>query len=112
MKNPMAANIALAIVIFAALAAVALRAAARRSEAQVVSGTEPRTGHGDGDGSPPRPAVTTGTHDGAGREMARPPASPGRPASAVGQVQHIFHELHADGRNALCTVCDGQYGSA
>jgi hypothetical protein len=21
----------------------------------------------------------------------------------------VFHELHADGRNALCSVCDGQY---
>jgi hypothetical protein len=24
-------------------------------------------------------------------------------------MQDIFHELHADGRNAACTVCDSQY---
>ncbi len=40
------------------------------------------------------------------------PGYPGRPASAVEQMQDIFHELHADGRNAACTVCDGQYWSA
>jgi hypothetical protein len=32
--------------------------------------------------------------------------------TAAEQMQHIFHELHADGRNALCAVCDGQYRSA
>ena len=31
------------------------------------------------------------------------------PASAVEQMQDIFHELHADGRNAACTVCDSHY---
>jgi hypothetical protein len=35
--------------------------------------------------------------------------TPGRPANAVEQMQDIFHELHADGRNAACTVCDSQY---
>jgi hypothetical protein len=24
-------------------------------------------------------------------------------------MQDIFHELHGDGRNAACTVCDSQY---
>jgi hypothetical protein len=24
-------------------------------------------------------------------------------------MQDIFHELHADGRHAVCTVCDSQY---
>jgi hypothetical protein len=24
-------------------------------------------------------------------------------------MQDIFHELHPDGRNAVCTVCDSQY---
>jgi hypothetical protein len=33
-------------------------------------------------------------------------------SAAVEQMQRVFHELHADGRNALCAVCDGQYGSA
>jgi hypothetical protein len=36
----------------------------------------------------------------------------GRPARAAEQAQDIFHELHADGRNALCVVCDSQYGPA
>lgn len=40
------------------------------------------------------------------------PLTMGRPPSTVEQMQHVFHELHPDGRNALCTVCDGQYGSA
>jgi hypothetical protein len=39
-------------------------------------------------------------------------ACPGRSARSVEQAQHVFHELHADGRNALCVVCDSQYGSA
>ena len=39
----------------------------------------------------------------------RTPSSPGRPASAAEQVQDIFHELHPDGRNAVCTVCESQY---
>jgi hypothetical protein len=35
-----------------------------------------------------------------------------RPPSTVEQMQYVFHELHPDGRNALCAVCDGQYRSA
>jgi hypothetical protein len=85
MKSEMAPNILLAIVFVAAAGAVALRAAAMRPEPQAV----PATGHG----------------------MARPPAPPGRPAITVEQAQHIFHELHAEGRNALCAVCDIQYAS-
>ena len=80
MKNRMALNISLAIVLSAAVATVALRAAVRQPE--------------------PR------------QEMARPPGPPGQPASVVEQMQHVFHELHAAGRNALCPVCDSQYGSA
>jgi hypothetical protein len=112
MKNPMAPNMVLAIVVFAAVAAVALRAAARRPEPPEALGTGPAPVTVMAGQSQPRPAVTTGTHDGAGGEMARRPASPGRPASAVDQAQHIFHELHAYGRNTSCTVCDSQYGSA
>jgi hypothetical protein len=85
MKNLMTPDITLAIVLAAAMAAVALRAAARRPEPRRASGA----------GSAPA-AVTT-------------PSSPGRPASAAEQVQAIFHELHPDGRNAVCTVCDSQY---
>jgi hypothetical protein len=111
MKNEMAPNIPLAIVLLAAVAAAALRAAARRPGPRRVPGTEPAPVTVTADGSRPRPAVTTCTRDGAGHEMVRPPGPPGRPASAVEQMQHIFHELHAAGRNALCAVCDGQYGS-
>ena len=84
MKNVMTPNITLAIVLVAAMAAVALRAAARRPEPRWASG-----------GSAPA--------------AVRTPGSPGRPASVVEQMQDLFHELHADGRHAVCTVCDSQY---
>ena len=85
MKNLMTPNITLAIVLVAAMAAVALRAAARRPEPRWASGA----------GSAPI--------------AAKAPGSLARPASVVEQMQDIFHELHADGRNAVCTVCDSQY---
>ena len=85
MKNLMTPNITLAIVLLAAMAAVALRAAARRPEPRWAPGAEPVP------------------------IAVRTPGSPGRAASAVEQMQDIFHELHADGRNAACTVCDGLY---
>jgi hypothetical protein len=48
-----------------------------------------------------------------GHEIPGPAGPQDRPASApagtVEQMQHVFHELHADGRNALCSVCDGHY---
>jgi hypothetical protein len=93
MKNPMAPYIPPTIVLFAAVAAVALRVAARRPRPIGVLGIEP-------------------AHDSTGCEMARPPSPPGRPASAFEPVQQIFHELHADGRNTLCVVCDSRYRSA
>jgi hypothetical protein len=49
-----------------------------------------------------------GPQDGAGHEMS---SAPGQPASVMEQMQHVFHELHAAGRNAVCAVCDGQYGT-
>jgi Ni,Fe-hydrogenase III small subunit len=85
MKNLMTPNITLAIVLGAAMATVALRAAARRPEPRWASG------------------------DGAVPAAVKIPGSPGRPARVVEQMQDIFHELHADGRNAVCTVCDSQY---
>jgi len=111
MRNPMAPSIPLALVLVAAVAAVALRAVARRPEAP---GTAPApataiTGQRQ---SQPQPAVTTSGHDGTGGDMARPPAHPGRPAHAVDQARHIFHELHADRRHPSCAVCDSQYGAA
>ena len=112
MKNPLAPNIVLAIVLLAAVAAAALRAVARRPGPPEARGTGPAplpvmTGQ-----SQWQPAVTTGTHDGAGGEMARPPTPPGRLVSAVDQAQHILHELHPYGRTTFCTVCGSQYGSA
>ena len=108
MRNLMAPNIPLALLLLAAVAAVALRAVARRSGAP---GTAPApvTVIAGQRQSQPQPAVTTGRHDGTGGEMARPPAHPGRPANAIDQAQHIFHELHADGRHTSCTVCDSHY---
>jgi hypothetical protein len=88
MKNQMAPNISLVIVLLAAVGAVARRAAARRPEPQGVHG--------------PRPAP--------GPEMAKPQTPRSRPATTVEQAQHIFHDLHAEGRNTLCAVCDIQYG--
>ena len=112
MKHQMAAAISLAIVLCAAVATVALRAVARRPEPPSVPGTEPAPVTVTAEKSRPRTAVTTGTQDGAGPEPARPPGPHGRPASVAEPMQHVFHELHADGRHALCAVCDGQYGSA
>ena len=34
---------------------------------------------------------------------------PACPASSVEQMNDVFHELHAEGRHALCAVCDSQY---
>jgi hypothetical protein len=85
MKNMMTPHITLAIVLVTAMAAVALHAAARRPE--------------------PRRAPGAGSVPAAGR----PPDFRGPPASATGQMQDIFHELHADGRHAVCTVCDSRY---
>ena len=109
MKNTMAPGIPLAIVLFAAVATVALRTAARRQELRWLAGTEPEPVTVMAGESRPRPAVTTGTQDGAGHETRRQPGSPGQPPSAVEQMQYVFHELHPDGRNALCAVCDGHY---
>jgi hypothetical protein len=54
----------------------------------------------------------TRMHDGARHEMTGPPDPRRRPASAIERAQRIFHELHADGRHALCSVCDGHYRPA
>jgi hypothetical protein len=112
MKDRIAPNIPLSIALSAAAATVALRATVGRPEPQSVPGTEPAPVTATAEESRPRPAVTTSTQDGIGHQMARPPDPPDRPASAVEQMQHVFHELHADGRSALCAVCDSRYGSA
>jgi len=109
MKSQMAPNILLAIVLLAAVGAVALRAAARRPEPQGVPGTRPAPATVTAGENQSRPAMTIGTHDVTRHEMARPPALRDWPAITVEQTQHIFHELHAEGRNTLCAVCDSQY---
>ena len=85
MKTVMTPNMTLVIVLLAAMAAAALRAAAKRPSPRWAPGA----------GTAPVAEAT--------------PGSPGPPASAAEQMQDIFHELHADGRNAVCTVCDSQY---
>jgi hypothetical protein len=112
MKNLMAPNIPLALALLAA-AAAALWAAARRPKPPQATGTRLAsvTVMAGQSQSQPRPAVT-GTHNGIRGEMAKPPTPPGRPASAIDKTQHIFHELHADGRHSSCGVCDSQYGTA
>jgi hypothetical protein len=112
MKNGMAPDIPLVIAVVVVLAVAVLRAAARRPEPPGVPGTDPAPVTVTAHRGQPRPAVTTGTRDRAMRQMARPPRPPAWPARAGEQAQLIFHELHADGRNALCVVCDSQYGSA
>ena len=112
MTNPMAPGIPLAIAVVAALVAAALRAAARRPRSPAVPGAAPAPVTATADQSRSRPAVAAGTHDRAVHQRARPPRPPGRPLRAVEQAQRIFHELHADGRNALCVECDSQYGLA
>lgn len=108
MKSQMAPDILLAIVLVVAVGAVALR---RRAEPQLVLGTGPVPATVRADGNQSRPAVAIGTLDGTGHDMARLPAPRGRSAITVDQTQHIFHELHAEGRNTLCAVCDSQYES-
>jgi hypothetical protein len=114
MKNPMAPNIPLAVVLLAAVAAVALRAAARRPEPPEAPGPAPAPVPviASQSQSQPQPAATTGRRDGTGDDMARPPVPPGRPASAVNQAQHMFHELHAQGRHTSCPACDSHNGAA
>ena len=85
MKNLMTPSMTLAVVLVAAMAVVALRAAARRPEPRWSSGAETAS-------------IAVRTLDSRGAQ-----------ASAAEQMRDIFHELHADGRNAACTVCDGQY---
>ena len=111
MKKLMAPKVPLALVLLA-VAAVALRAAAKRPGPPGAPGTGPAPVPVTAGQSQPRPAVITGRHDGTGNTMARAPAPPDRPVNAVDQARHIFHELHADGRHTLCTVCDSEYGTA
>ena len=80
MRNQLPANVPLALVIFATVAAVALRAAVRR--------------------------VTARETPGAGSALVAAIAEDSRPGGSAAQMQYVFHELHADGRHALCEVCN------
>jgi hypothetical protein len=109
MKNQMAPNILLVIVFLTAVGAVARRAAARRREPQGAHVARPAPITVTTGKTQSWPAATTGTHEDTGHEMAKPSALRGRPAITVEQAQYIFHDLHAEGRNTLCAVCDSQY---
>jgi hypothetical protein len=109
MRNALPANVPLVIVTFAAGTAVALWAAVRRPEPRVVLGTAPAPVTATAEQSLPQPAVLAGVHRTAGQDMAGPPGSLGRPDGSAEQMRHVFHELHAQGRHALCEVCADQY---
>jgi hypothetical protein len=63
MKNRMAPSTSLAIILFAAVATAALRAAAGRPEPQWMPGTEPAPVTVTDDEGRPRAAVTAGTQE-------------------------------------------------
>jgi hypothetical protein len=82
MTRYMPQDILRAVIIFAAVTAITLRTAGRR------------------------PAVAADMTDIAGQGTANAPGTPdGGPGSSVEQMDYIFHELHPDGRHALCAVC-------
>ena len=57
----------------------------------------------------PAAAATPAGHSTAADETGdEQPGAATRPGAAAGQMQHVFHELHADGRHAICAVCNGQ----
>ena len=104
MRNVLPANVRLVIVILVAGAAVALRAAARRSEPREVLGSEPAPLTATAEDSLPQP-VPADVHHTAGQEMAKPLGTRGRSDGPAEQMQRVFHELHPEGRHALCEVC-------
>ena len=94
----LSADVPMAIALVAAVAAAALRAAARRPERPApVTLTA-------ADDRPPSGAPA-GLHRIAGQETAELPGTPGRPEGWFEQMRYVFHELHAEGRHALCEVC-------
>jgi hypothetical protein len=96
------ADVPMAMVIVAAVAAVALRAAARAPKPWRLLGAGPVPPTATAaDDQPP----TAGAHRVAGQETAKLPGTPGRPDGALERMRYVFHELHADGQHALCEVC-------
>lgn len=104
MTNRGPLNVPLAIAVFAAMAVVAFRAAARRPEPRLMPGGGPVPATATAEDDRPGPAVTAGPPRTAGGETAKPPPG-GRPDSPAEQMQYVFHELHAEGQHALCQVC-------
>jgi hypothetical protein len=50
--------------------------------------------------------MTARLPDLAGPGMVTPTAAPGGgPDKSVEQMQYVFHELHPDGRHAICAIC-------
>jgi hypothetical protein len=105
MRNAVPANLPLVIVIVVAGAAVALRAAARRPEPRGVLGSEPAPVTATAGDRLPEPAVVADARHTAGQDTSTPPGTLGRSDGPAGQMQRVFHELHAEGRHALCEVC-------
>ena len=57
----------------------------------------------------PVAAATTSAYKTAEDEKKdQKPGAGTRPGLAAGQLQYVFHELHADIPNAVCAVCNGQ----
>lgn len=105
MRNRMLVSVPLVIVMFAVVVAAALRAGARRSQSREVLSTEPQPATATAEDSLPQPAVTAPVYGTAGQERVKPPGALGRPDASVDQMRYVFHELHAEGRHALCEVC-------
>lgn len=111
MKNRLPPSVPAAIAIFAAVAAVALWAAARQPGAAGVSRTEPALVTATAEDNQPQLSVTIGMDRPARQEPAKPPGTPDRPDGSVQQMQYVFHELHPEGRHALCGVCGTRPGA-
>ena len=122
MKNQVLPGIALTIVIAAATrypprpgngraGAVSGAAAAGRPPPRLVLAGETAPGPVTPEDREPHPAaaatpaVPSTAADQTGDEQ---PGAATRPGAAAGQVQYVFHELHADDRHAICAVCNGQ----
>jgi hypothetical protein len=88
----------MAIVIVAAVAAAALRAATRRP-------AQPAPVTATAADDRPQAATTADPHRIAGPGTAKLPGTSGRPDGWFEQMRYVFHELHADGHHALCEVC-------
>jgi hypothetical protein len=99
------ADIPMVTVIVVAVAAAALRAAARRPGLWRLLGAEPAPVAVTAANDRPQSAVIADVHRIAGPETATLPGPSGRPAGSFEQMRYVFHELHAEGHHAFCEVC-------